>query len=197
MNNPYQSPSAVDDETRFGPAWYRFFCMVYQPLWFLGICLAMAGLGNWVPTWVSYLGLGIWACTAVAAKFLPRLAGVTTKGWVLLTPEQIEEDDEVCKATIDELNFGYTLIYRGYAVHLYGENILACGAEAGKPDPSEAEVGDLLKNVDNALLELANYSNTFETALQSRQVHVVVVQSLDEDSDEICRSIDGRLIWQR
>ena len=197
MNNPYQSPETVIDGTEFCPGWYTLFYSIYQPLWWLGVGLAMAGIFNWVPAWVSYLGLAIWACTAAAVKYLPRLAGLTTKGWVFLTPEQMEEDDEVGHATINELTSGYTLCYKENVVHLYGENILACSVESKTPDPTETEVRLILGNVDNALLELANYSKTFQTIFESRKVHIIVVPKSEGAPEEICRSIDGRLIWNK
>ncbi len=140
---------------------------------------------------VGWLGVALAGSAYVGSLVLPPWAGVKADDQVMLDSRLLKARGEGYLNAIERFRNGSTLVYDGVGFAFRGESEIACGILADQGDLTEVKARELADHAQASFDQLRSTSPEFATAVAGYKFRISIVQG----TRELCRVVDGQLVW--
>ena len=193
MTNPYESPLRPKQHAEAAPYWYVLFYRLYWPAWWTGTALIAGSWFNIVSQEVGWVGFGLAGASALGAYVLPSLAGIKSEDYVVLDSRLLSTKGETYSDAMQRFSNGATLMYDGVAFAFRPNNEIACGVVAQSPNINDSEAHDIADYAKSIFDNLIQSSPVFATAVDGHTFRVSIMSSMDVNSTELFRVVNGKV----
>jgi len=193
MTNPYQTVANISSGQPAPSiaAWYWL-------VWSGGTVAIVLSWLTLAPPVVGWTGFGFALAASVASQFGrdARMLPQAPQDLAVLTDEMIERQDHGYRMALRLCRAGGTVLYHGVAV-TFGRSNLVCSTITALPP---GELDDFLacqqaETAEATLKKLVTDVPEIPAEVANQMIITVVISEFGRNGVEICRVIDGRVLW--
>lgn len=194
VTNPYQTVANISTD----PGLPRPIAPWYWLAWSIGTFAIVLSWLTIAPPVVGWTGFGLALIASVATQFVgdDRLMPRAQQDLAVLTDEMIHRQDHGYQMALRLCRAGGTVLYRGVAV-TFGRSNLVCSTITALP-PGELDDYLACQQAESAAAtveRLVKEVPGIPAEVGAQSMVTIVISEFGRNGVEICRVVNGRVLW--